>query len=271
MAIWAKSAVPSHCGIAGHRSLRQIQQTNPMAIWAIFAELPGRRSGLGQPSTRKRRNKAISDIANRRAGLSCVHARTARTRVGRRTAREGRWPTRRHGQAPGLCRPDRSDDGAEGHRRSGLATATRRPSACLTRPIAPIRMSAWLERARLRLPETPASDRPEERGRTMFRVDAKKPVHFCDGLTPPRFPARRVADGARPGPAGDAGAGGVGGGRAGSRRQLHPAVPGRRAVAARHLGHEARGARGDPRAVPADRRPRCRASRSRRSSRGWRR
>ena len=86
----------------------------------------------------------------------------------------------------------------------------------------------------------------------MFRVDARKPVHFCDGLTRRDFlhagsltalglglPAMQGL--AKPGRG------------AGSRHQLHPAIPGRRPVAARHLGHEARCSRGDPRAVPADR------------------
>ena len=35
-------------------------------------------------------------------------------------------------------------------------------------------------------------------GGSMFRVDADKPVHFCDGLTPPRLPARRGPRAARP-------------------------------------------------------------------------
>ena len=105
----------------------------------------------------------------------------------------------------------------------------------------------------------------------MFRVDARKPVHFCDGLTRRDFlhagslsalglglPAMQAAGERR-------------GGRAGSRRQLHPAIPGRRPVAARHLGHEARRARGDPRAVPADRDQGAGRPGLARSSPGWRR
>ena len=134
-------------------------------------------------ASEKQRNKAISVISIRHRNCSCVHRHRKRPRCSLEEARGADERLSITTWAPGECRPDRSDDGCAGTSRGGPGMASRRPSACLTRPLTPIRMSAWLERARLRLPDPPASDRPEERGRTMFRVDAKKSVHFCDGLT----------------------------------------------------------------------------------------
>ena len=98
---------------------------------------------------RKQQNKAISVIANRQATLSCVHARTTRACVGLAVPQNARGRRGIMIQAPGPCRYDRSDDRCG--RTSGMspATTTRRRSACLTRAVHAIRMSACLERARL--------------------------------------------------------------------------------------------------------------------------
>ena len=58
--------------------------------------------------------------------------------------------------------------------------ATRSISAYLTRGMGGIKIVAWDEPGSS-LPDLPPQT---ERGRAMFRVNARKPVHFCDGLSP---------------------------------------------------------------------------------------
>ena len=93
----------------------------------------------------------------------------------------------------------------------------------------------------------------------MIRLDADRPATFCDGLTrrdflhagalaPLGLTLPRLPAGRRP-PA-----------RQGRRRELHHALPRRRAEPARHLGPEAERPGRGPRAVPADQDERRRAS-----------
>ena len=86
----------------------------------------------------------------------------------------------------------------------------------------------------------------------MFRLDAERPVEFCDGS--------RRRDFLHAGSLSLLGLGltelfglkALGAVERRVRRELHPADAGRRAVAARHLGHEAQRAGRDPRTLQAD-------------------
>jgi hypothetical protein len=105
----------------------------------------------------KRRNKAIAVIADRRTRQSCVHlcpAGSSFCRVGAthraHTLADGLHPP----HAPAGSRRWLSRSGY----RDGRGQSARRPFACLTRPFAPITMSAWLDQASLVLPAMPASD-----------------------------------------------------------------------------------------------------------------
>ena len=165
-------------------------------------------------------------------------------------------------------RPGRATSAAkiEATNSRGIRTGSSRPNpsevadpriqaACLTRAVEAIRMDAWTSPDRP-CPHTPASS--ESRGVAPCSGSTPEAGPFLRRPDPPRLPARRLARRcwawACPALQALEAQGAVAGDRDINCIMLF-LVGG--PVAARHLGPEARRPRRDPRAVPADRRPRC--------------